>query len=278
MTPGIYYDLSNQDYHSGAGISKSGLDAIAKSPAHYFAKYLDPSRPPPSDPTPSMFNGTLAHCAILERDQFEKRYLVRPEGIDLRTKDGKAWAASVPPELTIITAEQQARAFAQAEAIQRLPDVAEAFANGRSEVSAFWTDKETGVLCKCRPDFVHEASADGVILFDLKTTQDASPAEFGRSVAKWRYHVQTALYSDGYRQATGKDVLAYVFVAVESDWPHFCSAVMLDQLADAEGAALYRRNLNTYAACLQSGSWPGYSTAIETIALPPWAINKEQAA
>jgi exodeoxyribonuclease VIII len=278
MTPGIYYDLSNQDYHAGPGISKSGLDAIAKSPAHYYSRYLDPARPAAPEPTPSMKTGTLAHCVILESEQFENRYLVRPEGIDLRTKEGRAWAATIDPGLDVITAEQYARAIAQAESIKRLPDVAEAFANGRSEVSAFWTDKETGVLCKCRPDFVHDASADGVILFDLKTTQDASPAEFGRSVAKWRYHVQAAWYSDGYRQATGKDVIAYVFVAVENDWPHFCSAVMLDPLADAEGAALYRRNLNTYAECLQSGNWPGYSTAIETISLPAWAITQENAA
>jgi exodeoxyribonuclease VIII len=273
MNPGIYLNISNEDYHAGPGISKSGLDQINKSPAHYFSRYLDPSRPGQSDPTPAQFAGTLAHCAILERDQFDKRYAVGPD-VSRVTKEWKAFEAELPAGVIGIKPDQAAQALAQAEAIKRLPDVAEAFAAGNAEASAYWRDKETGVLCKCRPDFAHEAGDGGVILFDLKTTTDAGPQEFPRSIAKWRYHVQAAWYSDGYKLATGRDVLGYVFVAVENEWPHFASAVMVDEDAMAEGRTAYRRNLNTYARCIESGTWPGYSTAIETIALPSWAITQ----
>lgn len=33
MTPGIYFDIPNEDYHAGDGVSKSQQDMVALSPA-----------------------------------------------------------------------------------------------------------------------------------------------------------------------------------------------------------------------------------------------------
>lgn len=275
-SPGIHHGVDNADYHSAPGVSKSGLDQLARSPYHYHARYLAENRPR-SEPTAAMEAGTRAHCAVLEPEEFERRYRVGPDV----AKTTKAWKEAAEHAekdgVTLIKPSEHATAMAQRKSVLQLPDVAEAFANGHAEVSAWWEDPETSVLCKCRPDFVHECDG-GVVLFDLKTTINASPEEFARSVARYRYAVQAAWYSDGYRLASGVEVLGFVFVCVESDYPFAASALMLDQESFEYGRREYRRNLNAYAACVERGEWPGYSTAIETVRLPAWAMRGEEVA
>jgi hypothetical protein len=85
--------MENADYHRHLAISKSGLDVVAKSPLHYWARFLDPNRVVP-EPTPAMAIGSAVHTHVLELDQWDARYVTAPEGIDRRTKAGKAeWEA-----------------------------------------------------------------------------------------------------------------------------------------------------------------------------------------
>ncbi|MFU2053306.1 PD-(D/E)XK nuclease-like domain-containing protein [Bordetella hinzii] len=260
-------------YHRGPGISKTGLDHVARSPALFYALHLDPARPAEKERA-GQLEGQLAHCAILEPAEFDKRYAVGPD-VSRATKAWKEWEASLPAGVIAIKPEQRETALRQAESVRRLPDVAEALAAGRPEVSAYWIDPDTGVLCRCRPDWVHPAGESGVILLDVKTYSDASPAEFARQIARKRYHVQDAFYSDGFARASGLDVLAFVFVAVETEWPFAASAVMLDEPGKRQGAIDMRRDLTTYAACLKANDWPGHGAAIHQVSMPAWALTNE---
>lgn len=274
ITPGVIHGMDINDYHAIAdAISKTGLDRIRRSPAHYYALTLDPKRPPDQERA-GQLEGQLAHCAILEPDEFLKRYAIGPD-VSRATKAWKEFEASLPPGTTGIKADQYAAAIHQQVSVHSLPDVAEALATGWPEVSAFWTDPETGVMCRCRPDWVHPVDDDSVILLDLKTYSDASPADFARQVARKRYHVQAAYYSDGYAAASGKHVLAFIFVCVESEWPYAASATVLDELSIEQGRTEYREDLRVYAECLRTGKWPGYGAGIHTISLPNWAITIE---
>lgn len=276
FAPGIYHGVSNAEYHSVSGISKSGLDLVAKSPQHYFARYLDPNRPEAPAQTAAQLDGELAHCAILEPAYFADRFLVGPD-LNRNTKAWKEFADSAEAQgKTPIKSDQWATAWAQAASVGRIPDLAAALANGMPEVSAFWTDEETGVLCKCRPDFVQYCGAAGVILVDVKTCGNASPKEFARMIAQHRYHVQAAWYSDGYAIASGQQVLGFIFAAVEMAYPYAASAIMLDAESIDQGRLDYRRNLNTYAACKASGEWPGYGNEVHMERLPGWAFDQEE--
>jgi exodeoxyribonuclease VIII len=270
---GLRHGLGIEEYHAGPGISKTGLDDIDRSPAIFHALHLDPSRPTPKE-RPGQLEGDLTHCATLEPAEIKKRYAISAY-TSRATKEWKAWEASLPPGLTAIKSAQYGAAMRQAESIRRLPEVREALERGRAEVSAYWADPETGVLCRCRPDWAHPCGESGVILLDVKTCGDASPREFARQAARKRYEVQDAFYSEGYGMASGLEVLAFIFVAVESEWPYAASAVMLADESRAAGHRAAHRNLSTYAQCLAASNWPGYGDAIQIINLPAWAINKE---
>lgn len=268
----IVHGLPIEHYHGMTDfISKTGLDRIERSPAYYYATTLDPNRPPEKERA-GQLEGNLAHCAILELDEFDKRYAVGPD-VSRATKAWKEFEASLPPGMVGIKPDQRETAMRQRDQVMLLPDVAEALSAGHAEVSAFWTDPQTGVLCRCRPDWVHPVGDDAVILVDAKTFSDASPDEFARQCARKAYHKQAAYYSDGFEAASGKRVLAFIFVAVETDWPNAASATMLDEQSIEQGRADYRRNLQTYAQCLKTGQWPGYSTGVETVSLPRWALT-----
>lgn len=271
---GVIFDLNIDAYHAGPGISKTGLDDIDASPAIFYGRHIDPARPAPEQKS-GQLEGQLTHCAVLEPDHFGKRYAVGPQVSTRAVKAWKDFEAANADRVCIKPAEYDT-AMRQADSIRRLPEVAEALKAGRAEVSAFWNDPVTGELCRCRPDWVHDCGKGQVILCDVKTCSDASPAEFRRQIARKRYHVQDAWYSDGYAQATGSEVLAFVFVAVESQWPYAACAVMLDEAGRLQGRRDYRRNLNTYAQCRRTDVWPGYSEQIEIVTLPTWALTEQE--
>lgn len=261
MQPGIYADISNHDYHSGPGISKSQLDLVARAPA-----LLEWSKQAPRLPDSGALTlGDAAHALILEPERFAMEYMIAPN-VDKRTNDGKArWAAAMTEagNRTLLSQDDGEKLSMMRESVMAHPEARRLIeAAGEVEHSIYWEDPETGVLCRCRPDKIV-----GGFLVDLKTTSDID--NFGKSVANYRYHVQDAFYSEGYRRTRG-DFGGFLFLAVSSvaslgRYP--VRLVMLDEDASAKGAELFRRDLNMINECQQSGEWPG----VETISLPAWA-------
>ena len=110
-----------------------------------------------------------------------------------------------------------------------------------------------------------------MILLDLKTTQDASPRGFSRSVAEYGYHRQAAWYSNGYEQASGKEVAAFIFAAVTSAYPIIAAPYILDDESLAQGAEECAELLELYAQCRRTNTWPAFGDTPQLIGLPGWA-------
>ena len=267
---GLITDMPAEEYHSTHALSAGGLKRLRQSPMHFWAHQIDPNRTP-STPTAAMKAGTLAHCALLEPWALRDRYVIRPEGLDGRTKEGKAWLAAVPAGSIAVSFDEMETAAKQAQAVHSLPEIAAFMNNGRAETSAFWIDEATGELCKCRPDWTSDAG-DGVVIIDLKTCQDASLSGFPKTIANFGYHLQAAWYADGYEKATGRMVIGFVFACVESAAPHAAAAYMLDDSSMEKARAENRRLLELYASCKDENRWPGYTNTIQVLSLPAWAL------
>lgn len=270
VSPDENEPMENADYHRHSAVSKSHLDLVARSPLHYWARYVDPNRVEP-EPTPAMLLGTALHTHVLELDAWDSRYVMAPEGIDRRTKQGKAeWEAfsTAAAGRTVISRSDAEQVMQMARAVYKHPAAAMLLnLPGAAETTHMWTDTFTGLECKCRPDWL---TSDGSIVVDLKTTEDASPAGFRKSISSWRYHLQASWYLDGLQAATGQRPSQFVFVCVEKKWPHAVAVYAADDEMIAAGAATAARDLALLAECKAAERWPSYSEQIELISLPGW--------
>ncbi len=312
--PGIYSAIPNAVYHSGPEISKSGLDIVHKSPAHYKAA----KKAGPKSSTPDQRIGTIVHDLILEPDEFWDRYAVpfeapecalvtvddikgRLKDLDLKITgkkdelierlreadpeavfldDARAAYLEEVGEKEVITAEELAQVQAIRDSVMAHPAAGRLLdpKRGQAELSCYWTDEKTGVDCRVRPDFWR----DDDIVVDLKTSRDASPRGFEKSVQDWRYHVQEAFYMDGIAEAIRQGKTdrklpkAFVFVAVEKVAPFAVSVFRLDTASVAIGRREYREDLDAFAAAKVADTWPAFSDKIEMCGLPEWRLRQEE--
>jgi hypothetical protein len=120
--------------------------------------------------------GSAVHTHVLELDQWDARYVSAPDGIDRRTKAGKAeWEAftTAATGRTVLPKADADLVMRMAHSVFTHPAAAMLLAlPGKAETTHMWTDAATGLQCKCRPDWLTD---DGRLLVDLKTTEDASP-------------------------------------------------------------------------------------------------------
>ncbi len=148
---------------------------------------------------------------------------------------------------------------------------------GQAELSAYFIDAATGELCRFRPDFW----CDDPIIVDLKSTMDASPEGFRKSIANYGYDMQCAFYKDG-SAAVGRPAKAFVFIAVENTacvvegQAKGVGVYVLDADSEALGRAKYREALTTYSRCRSTGVWPCYGDQVQTISLPTWNFSQNQ--
>lgn len=269
IIPGVY-EIPAEQYFSGPGISRSELDCLLQSPLHYWDRYLNPERVPEKE-TAALRIGHALHTAILEPHLFTARYACAPEGIDRRTKEGKArWTAFLAENAgkTPLNETEFKRVTAMGDAVRAHPTSAKLFITGAPERTVYWTDQETGILCRCRPDWLRPS-----LIADFKTCEDASMASFQRSIFEYAYHRQVAWYLDGVAAVTGEQHGNFIFIAIEKSRPYAVAHYIMDDEAIALGRKENRRALEVYQRCQQTNEWPGYPLAVQTITLPAYAFR-----
>lgn len=257
-------NMPNEAYHAYEGISKSGLDLIARSPAHY-------AHAAKREPTRHMVIGTAIHTALLEPERFESDYLLLREVTDRRSSEYKQAIKVHDPEL-VLTGKEADHVSGMQESVYSNPCAAILLeAPGWCELSAFVECPVTGVLIRARYDKIIE----GGVLVDLKKTQDIEYSAFQRSVGRYRYHVQDAFYSRVYELITGEKPKSFKFLCVEEQSPHASKIYSLDDEAKLVGARHALKDANVYADCNKRGEWPYPDGSEEVMSLPAWSLDDE---
>ena len=260
--------ISNAEYRKKEGISASDLKRMMKSMATW--KY-EKDHPEETD-NPAFLFGRAYHKLMLEPDDFDNEFIVSPK-FDRRTKDGKAAYEQFLQDAAgkeVIDEETYQTLLEMQAALYDTPFV-KLLINGEHEKSFFWTDEETGIKCKCRPDSYGQIK-DQCICVDLKTTTNAETDKFMRDSLKFGYDIQAAHYCEGLEKILKKP-FKFIFIAQEKTAPYLVNVLEADAYFMQNGADLRLDLLKKYKKCVATDKWPGYmdeTSKINSLSVPAW--------
>lgn len=227
---------------------------ILESPLHYRYQLAHPK---PS--TPSQVAFQAVHTAVLEPDQFARRYALCDVRRDKRTAPYQEWLAT-HPDAAALNAEEWAACTGAADAIRAHPKAGPLVAPGEGvefECSIVWTDEATGFRCKARLDILRHLP-DRVRVVDLKDVGSTDERHLRLLAEKLLWYGQLAHYCAGAEwRYPGLPVEAYL-LCVESKPPHDVAVLHLNEDgAFAKGREMRASAFARLAECLESGKWPG---------------------
>ena len=248
---GIYYGLSDFDYHQIPALSASGIKELMVSPLDFWASKIAKVK---AAETKALSLGKAAHKLLLEgRAAFDAEYQPLPEQDDYLVtcddldaalverglkKAGKkedkiarlleVWpAAPIWERVKQQAAEDGITLLDDYENLIRMEKAAkeqhpDLFQGLKPEVTLVWNDADYGFLCKARLDGL----APKTHSLELKTfvhggrgPVESSP---GAAIARYGYHLQAKWYGDG-KAALGIEAQrhTFLFTRTELGWPQF---------------------------------------------------------
>ena len=243
-----------KEYRAFPAFNQSAAKHILTSPAHYQA-YINT----PQEETKALRFGTFVHSAVLEPHTLNDLYATAPD-CDRRTKEGKAaWAE-----------------FATANAGKTILDYEESALGHLVASSARFALKRLGVEFDATEVMYHvdyngvplKAAIDGVAgdyLWDIKTTDDASPSGMLKAIRNYRYNLQAYWYRLVYELATGRRPLGFRFLFIEKEPPFACSICEVGPELMSWAIADFEKAVTLYKECTASGVWPAYTEEIQVI-------------
>jgi hypothetical protein len=180
--------------------------------------------------TASFIRGRAFHCLILEPDAFDSRYVVKPDNVDLRTREGKEWkeASAGRESLTQTTLDGMALSM------DRMPKcIKEMLAPCEKELTVR-VDYDD-IALQCRFDAINMATMEA---YDLKTVEDIG--KFRSQVANLMYDFSAGWYDMVWGIERGLPLSGWTWVVAEMASPYRWMLVelSLDRLANNRDRAV----------------------------------------
>ena len=261
---GLIPNLPFSDYLQLPGLSASALKHLLRSPMAYRW-----AMDHPLEPSAAMALGSAAHTAILEPHRLKTDYILWEGG----TRRGKAWEEfrAINANKSILTRDEFEDVKGMHEAVRTFPPAMRYLQCGEAEVSMQWS--MGGRAFRGRIDWLTQVDGHPVIV-DLKTTRDARPFKFGSDAFRLGYHLQFALYVDGFKAITGKDA-RFVVIAVESKGPFEPAVFEVPEDVLQRGREEYERLVALLDECEATDSWPPACEAAQPLQFPSYAFEPE---
>jgi len=253
---GLVLGIPELEYHAMPGLSSTGMKSILRSPKHYRQSM---------DHRVEKAAFDLGHCVHAK---------VLGTGLDIvtipadllasngaaSTKDAKTWIAAARANGQVpVKADVVRQVNAIAEAVLANPKAAAIMSlPGYAEVSLFADDPATGVNLRGRIDWLTKLPDGRLANNDLKSTTDVRRHKIIRTIEDFGYDVQSEVYRYLLSLVTGAEVAPTNLIFVETDAPHEVRVVTLAHPDWIKvGLLKMRQAIDIYAACIESGTWPG---------------------
>lgn len=235
--------LSKSDY-----VSASDIKTFLKSPRAYF---YEKNRTEPRPEQRHFAVGSAVHEYIMERELFDKNFIVSPK-FDKRTKKGKedyANFVAMAQGKTLIDEQEMKMIEQMSVNIKMNRTFVELLEGSLYEVSCYTVDKQTGLKVRLRPDILPTTKST---IVDIKSCLDSSPKKFKNDVYNYGYSLSAAYYMDFLQREN------YVFAATEKNPPYQASLYVLnDEMVDY-GRYQYRMGLDLLKWSKDNNYWCDY--------------------
>lgn len=259
-----FFRVSDEDYHGGPGISSSDIANILRSPAHYRAAKKNGKQ------TPAMKLGTQCHEFLLQPERFHARYLLEPADLICGPKNRNPWKGMW--DSLKAQAELENKELLDRSTFADIESLAQAVCDHRSasalleaserELAAYCQDPDTNLIRKAKADIVTHTG----IIADLKTTDDARPDPFTRTVRFFHYHMKAAWYLDVFNSIDADFSFdSFVWIAAEKIDPFGVACYAASESMLDLGRKTYKKALDSLSECLEKNSWPCYPSHVQPI-------------
>lgn len=270
--PGIYSQVPEENYFAWKGVSQSLLKELGKSFLH-FSHALKSSGKKPSS---GMRKGTGLHRAIWDLEGFKDKAARLPKGFTLAKNADKEEFARLSETLGedwIFRAQEYDAIVGMAEEALKHKDVQTIVENvhpEHQELTFVDVDERLGL------DWKLKGRADAVIpdlgwVLDIKTTTDASPGGFAKSIANYGYFLQAAHYVEGLRSMGAK---SFKWIAIENEAPYAVGLYELTpehfKIGQEYRDFLIRKLAHGIEKRLLGEH---YTRGFNSLAIPKWALN-----
>jgi hypothetical protein len=190
--------------------------------------------------------GTLLHQAILEPDS-PLEYSVKPNNLNLATKEGKAWKQGVKGP--ILTEQEDMDLKLMSGAFQAHP-IARQYTT-RAICEATIDFELEGFKCKARPDIITNLG----MVVDLKSTRHLNPRQLNYDYRDRGYDLQAGFYTLAASQVLKKEVSDFVLVYMLKNPPYEIMIKYVPKSDVLKSQDEIKQLLNEFRQCVDEDRW-----------------------